>query len=98
VRCRGDQGGLPRRRSLALGLGVLRTEEAEDAIPLALRPTLGDIDGLVGHARRADVEVAVQRRGEQRPLDAMAERAAYRVVQETLTNAGKHAPGARRSP
>jgi DNA-binding NarL/FixJ family response regulator len=38
--------------------------------------------------------VAVERRGEQRPLDAVVERAAYRVVQEALTSAGKHAPGA----
>ncbi|MFB7471403.1 sensor histidine kinase [Kitasatospora sp. NPDC056184] len=52
------------------------------------------IDGLVASSRAAGTEVALVRDGERRALTASAGHAAYRVVQEALTNAHKHAPGA----
>lgn len=52
------------------------------------------IDGLVETSRRAGVAVGLRRSGEVRPLAPAADHAAYRVVQEGLTNAHKHAPGA----
>ncbi|WP_331254394.1 hypothetical protein [Streptomyces halstedii] len=52
------------------------------------------IDSLVEISRRAGVAVELRRSGEVRPLAPAADHAAYRVVQEGLTNAHKHAPGA----
>ncbi|WP_406110850.1 sensor histidine kinase [Kitasatospora purpeofusca] len=52
------------------------------------------IDGLVDSSRAAGTPVSLLRDGERRPLAASAGHAAYRVVQEALTNAHKHAPGA----
>lgn len=57
------------------------------------RGTAG-IEGLVGAARVAGNTVKLRRTGEVRPLAAAADHAAYRIVQEALTNAYKHAPGA----
>lgn len=52
------------------------------------------IDSLVETSRRAGVTVGLRRTGEVRPLAPTADHAAYRLVQEGLTNAHKHAPGA----
>ncbi|MER6995413.1 histidine kinase [Streptomyces sp. NPDC000410] len=52
------------------------------------------IAGLVDAARAAGNTVELRRTGEARPLAAAADHAAYRIVQEALTNAYKHAPGA----
>ncbi|MFJ4793814.1 sensor histidine kinase [Kitasatospora purpeofusca] len=52
------------------------------------------IEGLVESSRAAGTPVSLLRDGERRPLAASAGHAAYRVVQEALTNAHKHAPGA----
>jgi len=70
-------------------LGLLQDDEA----PLAPQPTLADLDELVEDSRRAGVDVTIARLGEPREVDPTAGRTAYRVVQEALTNAGKHAPG-----
>jgi signal transduction histidine kinase len=62
--------------------------------PLTLEG-LATPEGLIGRARRAgmDVELAVE--GSEVALDSSLERAAYRVLQEGLTNVFKHAPGSR---
>ncbi|MFE2105984.1 sensor histidine kinase [Kitasatospora sp. NPDC059463] len=52
------------------------------------------IEGLVASSRAAGTVVELVRDGERRALTASAGHAAYRVVQEALTNAHKHAPGA----
>ncbi|MEU1125492.1 histidine kinase [Streptomyces sp. NPDC005899] len=52
------------------------------------------IDSLVETSRRAGADVEIRHSGEKRPLAPAADHAAYRVVQEGLTNAHKHAPGA----
>jgi signal transduction histidine kinase len=70
-------------------LGLLQDDDA----PLAPQPTLADLDELVEDSRRAGVDVTLSRLGEPREVDPTAGRTAYRVVQEALTNAGKHAPG-----
>ena len=72
-------------------LGLL-TDGGEDA-PLTPQPGLSDVDELVEDARRAGLDVALTRSGGPRELDPTVGRTAYRVVQEGLTNAGKHAPG-----
>ena len=73
-------------------LGMLQEDPDEDA-PLAPQPGLGDVEELVGDSRRAGLDVTLTRCGTSRELDPTIGRTAYRVVQEALTNAGKHAPG-----
>jgi signal transduction histidine kinase len=72
-------------------IGLL-TDNEEDA-PLAPQPGLSDVDELVSDARRAGLDVDLVRSGPPREVDPTVGRTAYRVVQEGLTNAGKHAPG-----
>jgi signal transduction histidine kinase len=73
-------------------LGLLQEDPDEDA-PLAPQPGLDDVAELVGDSGRAGLEVTLTRSGTPRELDPTVGRTAYRVVQEALTNAGKHAPG-----
>ncbi|MFE3110294.1 sensor histidine kinase [Kitasatospora indigofera] len=56
-------------------------------------PTLGRVGDLVERARRSGQPVEFSQQGERRPQSVDVELAAYRVVQETLTNALKHAAG-----
>ncbi|MER5549367.1 histidine kinase [Streptomyces sp. NPDC001127] len=51
------------------------------------------MESLVQASRNAGACVALRRCGDPRPLPPAADHAAYRVVQEGLTNAHKHAPG-----
>jgi signal transduction histidine kinase len=71
-------------------LGVLRTGEAEQEP----QPGLGDLSGLVDAARGAGLAVELSRRGPLDGLPAAVGVCAYRIVQESLSNAGRHAPGA----
>lgn len=57
-------------------------------------PDLGMVGELVKRAVSAGLNVTCRISDDCRKLDAVASRAAYRVVQEALTNALKHAPGA----
>ncbi|WP_405855400.1 histidine kinase [Streptomyces sp. NBC_00090] len=66
---------------------------AGDETGRAARGTAG-IEGLVTAARAAGTTVGLRRLGEERPLAPAADHAAYRIVQEALTNAYKYAPGA----
>ncbi|WP_223691780.1 sensor histidine kinase [Leifsonia poae] len=54
-------------------------------------PALADIDELIERMRAAGLEATVERFGDAAPLTATQELAAYRIVQEGLTNALKHA-------
>ncbi|WP_370416797.1 sensor histidine kinase [Streptomyces fradiae] len=60
----------------------------------AARGTAG-IEGLVTAARAAGTAIGLTRHGEARTLAPAVDHAAYRIVQEGLTNAYKHAPGSR---
>ena len=81
---------LTQMRSL---LGLLRTDEATAYAPV---PTLNDVPALVEQSRRAGLPVTfIGITGTMaRTLPQGAELAAYRTVQEALTNALKHSPGA----
>ena len=75
-------------------LRVLR-EPAEDDRASGEPGTVAAIDDLAAAARGAGRDVALTVDGPARPLPAAVEATAYRIVQESLTNALKHAPDAR---
>ncbi|MGJ3508880.1 sensor histidine kinase [Enemella sp. A6] len=71
-------------------LGSLREDSGPQLAPAKPQPTLADVPALVDDARAAGdrVEFTYQVDGD---LPAQAGRHAYRIVQEALTNARKHA-------
>ena len=69
---------------------LLRDDDGSPA--MAPQPTLADIDWLVTAACASGADIRVRIAGEVRPLRPAMELNAYRVVQEGLTNALKHAP------
>jgi signal transduction histidine kinase len=71
-------------------LGVLRTDQTSPEPP---EPTLDGIPGLVADARTAGLDVTLTTTVTGAPSDVIG-RTCYRIVQEGLTNAAKHAPGA----
>ncbi|OJF14104.1 sensor histidine kinase [Couchioplanes caeruleus] len=74
-------------------IGVLR-EPAAEALPERPQPTLSELPALADESRAAGVKVCLLL-GVDRPEDTPSGigRTAYRIVQEGLTNARKHAPG-----
>ncbi|MEW1911407.1 sensor histidine kinase [Kitasatospora sp. NPDC085895] len=75
-------------RELREVVGLLR----DDTLPEA--GGVEAVERLVEASRAAGAAVTLTRAGEPRPLPAASGHAAYRIVQEGLTNAHKHAPGA----
>ncbi|MDJ1137386.1 sensor histidine kinase [Streptomyces iconiensis] len=78
-------------------LGLVRTEGMDafaDTAPEAPQPTLADLDGLLGSVRGTGLEVEAVVTGAVRPLPQGVELSAYRLVQEALSNALRHSPGA----
>jgi signal transduction histidine kinase len=75
-------------------LGVLRDPETGE-LASAPQPTWADLPALVDQAREAGVHVELSDRltGAEQVPDVVG-RTLYRIVQEGITNAGKHAPGA----
>ncbi|MEV7328927.1 histidine kinase [Micromonospora sp. NPDC093244] len=75
-------------------IGVLRAEGDGEA-PEPPQPTLADLPALIAESRAAGVRVNVNDSvGRPQEVPAALGRAAYRIVQEGLTNARKHAAGA----
>ncbi len=72
-------------------VAALRDESAAD--PLAPQPGLAALDELLDQHRASGLDVTICREGEPRRLDAGVDRAAYRIVQEALTNAARHGDG-----
>jgi signal transduction histidine kinase len=78
-------------------LGVLRDVDADGAAgwaPRAPAPGLSLMGDLVDHAAAAGLAVRVEAEGEPVPLPADVDLAAYRIVQEALTNSARHSRGA----
>jgi signal transduction histidine kinase len=75
-------------------LGLLR-EGPGDAVPEAPQPSVRDLDGLVDKVRAAGTVIEVDDSALDDGVPPNAGRTVYRVVQEGLTNARRHAPGAR---
>jgi signal transduction histidine kinase len=70
-------------------LGVLRGSGEQS--PRAPTAGLARLDDLVSHARSGGDEVSLAIDGERRPLPASIDLAAFRIVQESLTNIIRHA-------
>lgn len=76
-------------------LGVLRSEDpAAEGVRHAPQPTLDRLTELVGKVRAAGLTVETETVGAPRPLSPGVELSAFRIVQEALSNAMRHAPGA----
>jgi signal transduction histidine kinase len=57
---------------------------------------LASLDTLVARHAAAGLDVSVASEGEPRRLDSAVDQAAYRILQEALTNAARHGAGAAR--
>jgi signal transduction histidine kinase len=84
-----EQAGRTALAEMRRLLGALRRDE--DAPELAPRPSLDGLDPLLEHIRRTGLPVELHVEGEPHPLPAAIDLSAYRIVQEGLTNAMKHA-------
>ena len=76
-------------KELRAVLDVLR--QADDADPTQPAPGTAQLEALIAGARRAGLETTLTVTGEPVPLPAAVDLAAYRIVQESLTNAIRHA-------
>ncbi|MFF8992454.1 sensor histidine kinase [Streptomyces sp. NPDC014983] len=102
------QNALEALTELRRVLGVLRSAHPEDpegpyglgapgtgAAPDAPQPTLARLGTLIENTRAAGLDVSAEVRGTVRPYTPGVELSAYRIVQEALSNALRHAPGSR---
>ncbi|ATL88104.1 histidine kinase [Streptomyces malaysiensis subsp. malaysiensis] len=80
-------------RELRTTLGVLR--QVDEEAPTAPAPGLARTDELVASAKLAGLPVRIERTGSERSLPAPVDLVAYRIVQESLTNAAKHSGAGR---
>ncbi|BBC35340.1 hypothetical protein SGFS_066340 [Streptomyces graminofaciens] len=100
------QNALEALTELRRVLGVLRSENPPDAddppaitaaaegtAPHTPQPTLDRLDALIENTRAAGLTVTTEIHGDVTPLPPGVELSAYRIVQEALSNALRHAPG-----
>jgi signal transduction histidine kinase len=88
-----EQAGREALAEMRRLVGILR--RPEEAPALAPQPSLQHLERLVEQARDAGLPVDVQIEGEATELPAGIDLTAYRLVQEGLTNAIKHAKATR---
>jgi signal transduction histidine kinase len=79
-----EEAGADAARELRATLSVLRSVEDGDS-------GLCQLESLVARARAAGLPVTVTVTGAERPLPPDVDQAAYRIVQEALTNVSRHA-------
>ncbi|WP_331730398.1 histidine kinase (plasmid) [Kitasatospora sp. NBC_00070] len=75
-------------------LGLLRFDTSDPQGPEAPQPTLKDLGRLVENVRTTGTTITVKVTGTPTPPPPGVEVSAYRIVQEALSNALRHAPGA----
>lgn len=75
-------------------VGSLREDPAREAIEAPIG--LASLDTLVRQHTAAGLDVRLSRAGTPRSLSAVADQAAYRILQEALTNAARHGAGSAR--
>ncbi|WP_251021900.1 sensor histidine kinase [Streptomyces sp. ISL-98] len=93
-----EAGGRAAMGELRHVMGLLTMDadgsDPDGSVDLAPQPGLDQLDALVGRVRDTGVPVELTVSGQPRPVSAGVQLTAYRVVQEALTNAVKHAAGA----
>ncbi len=77
-------------QELRTALDLLRRGEDDEA-PRSPTPRLADLESLVAGVRAGGLDVRLEQSGPPTPLPAPVESAAYRIVQEALTNVTRHA-------
>ncbi len=80
---------------LRVVLGVLRSPDGNGGPEGAPQPRITDLGDLLSRVSGAGTKAALSVSGEVRQLPASVELCCYRIVQEALTNAGRHAQGSR---
>jgi signal transduction histidine kinase len=108
IQAGGAAGVVERDPQRAAGIAELVAEVAREALAELHRlagaihaaqdgaqPSLARVDALAERARESGLPVDVDVEGETTALPAGVDLAAYRIVQEALANAAKHAGGAR---
>ena len=91
------EGGATALASMRRLVGLLRAAD-DDPADRGSQPSLADLDGLVDAARRDGLEVDFDTDGVTGETDDVPDEvglAAYRIVQESLSNTRRHAAGAR---
>jgi signal transduction histidine kinase len=81
------------RRALAETGQLLRLVRDDDELGLHPDPGLDRLDDLIASARRGGLEVDLAVEGRLAGLSPTMDLSAYRIVQEALTNAGRHGSG-----
>jgi signal transduction histidine kinase len=74
-------------------LGILRADG--ESAPRTPTPGLGRLGTLVANMAAAGLKVELETEGTPAPLPASADLAAYRIIQEALTNSARHSGGTR---
>jgi signal transduction histidine kinase len=81
-----QEAGADASRELRSTLGVLRSKDGDEE-----SSGLGHLESLVARARSAGLPVTVTVSGPQQALPPEVDQAAYRIIQEALTNTSRHA-------
>jgi signal transduction histidine kinase len=76
-------------------VGTLREGDSVNGV-LEAPPGLSSLDTLIAHREEGGLEVTIDASGAPRPLGAAVDQAAYRILQEALTNAVRHGAGSAR--
>jgi signal transduction histidine kinase len=74
-------------------VGTLRDHGSPNGTAVDAPPGLASLDTLVAHHAAAGLAVTIHTAGTPRPLGGTVDQAAYRILQEALTNAARHGAG-----
>jgi len=75
-------------------VGTLRDSRSPTSTAVEAPPGLASLDSLIAHHTAAGLAVTLGTTGTPRPLGGAVDQAAYRILQEALTNGARHGTGA----